>query len=100
MSMWAYSVIDFEPVTGQYGKITGRRVKWNRDPRSAKNPDATVPSGCLVECKGREVVEAADLVLELHVISEISTRRDRAVGTIDAILPRAPPLLNPLPANI
>jgi hypothetical protein len=47
--MVTYSVIELEPVTGQYGEITGRWVKRDRDPRPAKNPDATITTGCLVK---------------------------------------------------
>lgn len=93
-----YSVIELEPVTGQYGEIASRGCKWNRDPRAAKDPDTTIPTSSLMECKGRKVVVAPNLVLELHDVSEIATRRDRAVCTIHPVLPWAPPLLNSLPA--
>lgn len=80
-------MVELEPVTRQYGEIPGRRVKRDRDPRPAENPDGTVTASCLVKQKGREVVVAPDLVLELHVVSEIAARRDRAVGAVHAVLP-------------
>lgn len=91
-------MVELEPVTGQDGEITGRGVERDRDPRAAKDPDATVPARSLVERERREVVVAPDLVLELHVVGEVAPRRDRAVCAVHAVLPRAPPLLNPLPA--
>jgi hypothetical protein len=57
-------------------------------------------AGGFVQCQRREVEEAADLVLGLHVVSEVLARRDWAIGAGHTILPRVLAVLQTVPAKL
>lgn len=85
--MNTYSMISLEPVPSQDGEIPRRSRKRHRNLRTAQDSDATKPASSFVECKGREVVEAANLVFHLKKIGHVLSWRNRTVGPWHSILP-------------
>ncbi|BAS90483.1 Os04g0561950 [Oryza sativa Japonica Group] len=83
------------PVADQHGVLAGRRIEGDGDQRAAADADGAKAAGGLVEGERREVEEAADLVLGLHLVGEVLARRDRAVRAGHAVLPRVLPVLKP-----
>mgnify|MGYP003702480449 CR=1 FL=1 len=88
------------PVADQHGVLAGRRIEGDGDQRAAADADGAKAAGGLVEGERREVEEAADLVLGLHLVGEVLARRDRAVRAGHAVLPRVLPVLKPVPAIV
>ena len=93
-------VVGAVPVADEHGVLAGRRGERDGDLRAALDADGAEATGGLVERQRREVEEAADLVLGLHMVREVLARRDRAVGAGQAILPRVLALLQTVPANL
>lgn len=82
-----HTVILFEPISSQYGELSSRRRKRNRNHRAASDVNATESSCCFVESKGREVEETTNLIFDLENISEVFAWRNGTGSTIDSILP-------------
>ena len=94
-----YSVISLVPVSSQYGEISCWRRKRHRNHWAASNFESTITPCCLMECKGRKVEVATNLILHLKNISEVLPWWNRTVSTIHSILPWIPPLLHPIPIH-
>lgn len=84
---FSYRVTGLVPITDEEGEVIGGGGEGHGDARPAQDPDAPEAAGRLVEGQGREVEEAADLVLEMHHVGEVLPGWDGAVGPRDAILP-------------
>jgi len=59
------------PVPCKDSEVTSRVRERDRDSRAAVDSDGSIPTGSLVEAKGREVVEATNLVFSLEDVSEV-----------------------------
>lgn len=88
-----------EPVSSEYSMVTSGGRERNRNSRAAIDFNATKTSGGLVECQRGEIEEAANLVLCLKKVSEILARQDWTVCAVDSVLPRLPPVLQPIPGE-
>ena len=95
----SYLVVHGVPITDEQRVLVGRRGEGDGDPRAAVDADGAEAAGRLVEGERREVEEAADLVLGLHMVGEVLTGWDRAIGARHAILPRILALLQTIPAD-
>lgn len=93
------TVTSLEPVSSEYGMVTSGRRERNRNSRAAIDFNAAKASGGLLESKRREIKEAANLVLCLKKVSEILAWQDWTVCAIDSVLPRPPPVLQPIPGE-
>ena len=87
------------PIPNEQGDVAVGLAKGDRHSGTVVDGDGAVPAGSSLEAERREVEETADLVLELELVGPVPSRRDRAVGSGDAILPRVHPHLDSVPAT-
>lgn len=95
--VYYYRVIGLVPISDKNSVIAGRIWEGNGNARSAKDPYSSKPTGCFVECKGREIVKATNLILHLKNVCKVLPRRNRASCSIYTIFKWIPPVLNSIP---
>ena len=85
------------PVADEDGVVAGGIGKGDRNARAAEDSDAAETASGLVEGEGREIVKAADLILDLENVREVLPGRDWARCSINTVFVRVPSLLDSVP---
>lgn len=69
-----YRVISLVPIPNKNSVIASRFVEGNGDPGTAKDPDPSKTTSCLMESKRWEIIEAPNLIFHLKNVCEVSPR--------------------------
>lgn len=81
----AYRVIGLIPVADEDGVVAGGIGKGDRNTGAAEDSDSAETAGGLVEGQRREIVKAADLILDLENVRKVLPGRDWARCSINTV---------------
>jgi hypothetical protein len=86
------------PVADEDGDVAVGAAEGHGDDVAIVDDDAAVAAAGALQAGGREVEEAADLVLDLELVRPVPAGRDGAIGAQHPVLPAVLPVLDPVPA--
>lgn len=90
-------MVSLVPISDEHGVVTGRIWERNRNPRPAKDPDASETTSSLLESERRKVIEASNLIFDLENVSEVPSWGNGARCSIYTIFKGISPVLNSIP---